>query len=148
MLLSVSLNTIPLNSFKSANHAYGRKQGGREGVGDRPRMGGGLWFWAKEVLVGSGGLGVSRNFPGKSSPSSLSQPLFPLFLPSRPFLQFLHPSKPSLHLSRSGPFTLLPLLSPFFSLQPSILSLSSFLGPYQTLSETLRNPSLGPPKRP
>jgi len=39
-------------------------------------MGGGLWFLAKEVLVGSGGLGVSRNFPGKSSPSSPDSSFF------------------------------------------------------------------------
>ena len=57
---------------------------GEGGVGDRPRMGGGLWFWAKGVLVGSGGLGVSRIsrkiFPLK--------PSFPLLNPFFPFSTF------------------------------------------------------------
>jgi len=56
-------------------------------------MGGGLWFWAKEVLVGSGGLGVSRNFPGKSSPSSPFSTLFTPFSPPRPFPPILPPLK-------------------------------------------------------
>ena len=54
---------------------------GEEGR-DRPRMGGGLWFWAKEVLVGSGGLGVSRIFPENLPPQALPPPFSPPFLPS------------------------------------------------------------------
>jgi len=104
-------------------------------------MGGGLWFWAKKVLVGSGGLGVSRNFPGKSSPSSPYFPSFPLFLPLTPFLQFFLPSNASLQLSSSGLHQpLLPFLLPF-------LSFDLFLptqGRYWPLSEHPRNPSIGP----
>jgi len=50
-------------------------------------------IFAKEVLVGSGGLGVSRNFPGKSSPSSPSPPLFTLFSPPQLFPPILPPLK-------------------------------------------------------
>jgi len=57
---------------------------GEEGR-DRPRMGGGLWFWAKEVLVGSGGLGVSRIFPENLPPQALLPPLSTPFSPPRPF---------------------------------------------------------------
>ena len=57
---------------------------GEGGVGDRPRMGGGLWFWAKEVLVGSGGLGVPETFPENLPPQALHHPFPPLFLPSTP----------------------------------------------------------------
>jgi len=60
---------------------------------DRPRTGGGLWFWVKEVLVGSGGLGVSRNFPGKSSPSSPPPTLSTPFSPPRPTPPILSPLK-------------------------------------------------------
>ena len=105
-------------------------------------------FWAKEVLVGSGGLGVSRNFPGKSSPSSPSFPLSPLFLPLDPFLQFFLPSNASLQLSRSAHSPFLPFSPSFFFPEPFLPSFSPFLGPYQTLSEHLRNPSIGPPKGP
>ena len=123
---------------------------GEGGVGDRPRMGGGLWFWAKEVLVGSGGLGVSRNFPGKSSPSSLPNPFSPIFLPFDPLLQFLHPSKPSRHLSRSGCIALSTLFTLFFFLRFLPCPLSPFLSPYRTLprtpSESLHRTSKRPQK--
>jgi len=93
-------------------------------------MGGGLWFWAKEVLVGSGGLGVSRNFPGKSSPSS---PFFTLptpFSPLDPFLQFFHPLNASLQLSRAG------LYQPFLPSHPSFSSFNLL----RPLSDLLRTP--------
>jgi len=45
-------------------------------------MDGGLWFWAKEVFVGSGGLGVSRIFPENLPPQALTTPFHPFFSPS------------------------------------------------------------------
>jgi len=100
-------------------------------------MGGGLWFWAKEVLVGSGGLGVSRNFPGKSSPSSPSPYLSTLFSPLAPFLQFFHPKTPppnTLVQAFVSPCYLpYPLFPP---LNPSYL-LNSLLDPLRTPSESL-----------
>ena len=111
-------------------------------------MGGGLWFWAKGVLVESGGLGVSRNFPGKSSPSSPSQPFSPLFLPLDHYLQFFLPSNAFLQHSRSGLYQ--PLLPPLPSFPPPILSFSlqPLLSPLSDPLRTLRNPSIGSPKVP
>jgi len=75
-------------------------------------------------------------------------PFSPLFLPLYLRLQFLHPSKPSLQLSRSGFSPFLSLLPPFSSLYPLPTHSTPFLDPYRTPSETLRNPSLEPPKGP
>ena len=124
---------------------YGRKQGGGRGRWSPPKGCKICSLFAKEVLVGSGGLGVSRNFPGKSSPSSPSQPFTTLFSPLDPCLQFFHPSNTSLQLFRAGLYQPFLPLYPFFP--PPTLPFS--LGPYRTPSEHLRNPSLGsPPKGP
>ena len=120
-------------------------EGGPEkGLNLAPRQ----WLLAKEVLVASGGLGVSRNFPGKSSPSSPSPPFFTPFLLLNPFLQFPHPSKPSLQLSRLG---LLPLSTPptsFFLLQNLPYSFQPLhrplLNPLRTPSESLHRISKRP----
>jgi len=90
---------------------------GEEGR-DRPRTGGGLWFWAKEVLVGSGGLGVSRNFPGKSSPSSPSPPFFFLSTPSSNSFAPQNPSSNSLDQDFSPFLPFYPLFSPIFLFLP------------------------------
>jgi len=120
---------------------------GREGVGDRPRMGGGLWFWAKEVLVGSGGLGVSRIFQENLPPQALPNPLHP-FSPPRPLPPILPPSNTSLQLSSSGLYQpLLPSL-PFFPPPTPFFHPQTFLRP---LSDLLRTPSESlhrVPKRP
>jgi len=107
---------------------------------------GGRWSppngW-RSLVLGEGGpcrIWRSRgfpNFPGKSSPSSPYSPFPPLFLPLDSFLQFLHPSKPSLHLSRSGFFAPSTLPTLFFLLQP--LSSSPQL-PLRPLSDPLRTP--------
>jgi len=110
---------------------------GEEGR-DRPRTGGGLWFLAKEVLVGSGGLGVSRNFPGKSSPSSPFPPFSTPFSPPWSLPPILPPSKPSLQLSRSGLFAFSTPPNLFFLLRTLLSLPQSFLSPP---SESFRNPS-------
>ena len=110
-------------------------------------MGGGLWFWAKEVLVGSGGLGVSR-ISRKIFPLKPFYPFSPLFLPSTLSFNSLTPqNSPRNSLDQAcSPFL---LLFPFFPpLQPLPFSFSSSLGPYRTSSEHLRNPSIGSPKGP
>ena len=104
------------------------------------------WLFAKEVLVASGDLRVSRNFPGKSSSSSPSPTLFHLFLPLALPLEFLHPLKPFLPFSRSGLFALSTLPPQFSPPKPFLHPFIHFLGPYQAPSEHLRNPSLRPPK--
>jgi len=78
------------------------------------------------------------NFPGKSSPSSPSSSLFTTFSPLDYLLQFLHPSKPSLHLSRSGFVALSTLQTLFFLLRILPFPLQPFLRP---LSDPLRTPS-------
>jgi len=104
-------------------------------------MGGGLWFLAKEVLVGSGGLGVSRIFPENLPPQAFL-PSFPsLFLPLDPFLQFSLPLNALLQLFRPGQKSLYYPQNPLFTSFPS-------LAPYRTSSEHLRNPSIGSPKDP
>jgi len=116
--------------------------------------GGGRWSppngW-RSLVLGEGGpcriwrSGGFPNFPGKSSPSSPSSFLSPLFLLLDPFLQFLHPSNASLQLSSSG------LRPPLLPSYPPFSSPNPFLppqGPYQTPSEHLRNPSIGSPKGP
>ena len=115
-------------------------------------MGGGLWFWAKEVLVGSGGLGVSRIFPENLPPQAFLSPPQPPFLSLDPFLQSLHPLNPSLHLSRSGLFTLSTLhvlffllLTPSYLLQPfprPLLDL--FRTPPESLHRVPQKPLKGP----
>jgi len=111
-------------------------------------MGGGIWFWAKEVLVGSGGLGISRIFPENLPPQALISPFNPFFSPSTPFSNSFTPQNPlSTSLDQAAsPF--LPLLPSFSSSVPFLFPLSPFLGPYRTLTEHLRNPSIGPPKGP
>jgi len=86
-------------------------------------------FWAKEVLVGSGGLGVSRIFPENLPPQALHHPFSPLFLPLAPFLQFFLPLNASLQLSSSGLYQpLLPSYPPFSPSLPSY-PLKSLIGP-------------------
>ena len=92
--------------------------------------------------------GFPETFPENLPPQALLSPPQPCFLPLDHLLQFLHPSKPSLHLSRSGLFTLSTSLTHFFPSSTPSTSLSPILGPYQTPSEHLRNPSMGSPKGP
>jgi len=78
-------------------------------------------------------------------------PLKPFFPPPNPFFSprspppIPPPSKPSLQLSSSG------LYQPSLPSYPPFSPPNPFLppqGPYRTLSEHLRNPSIGSPKRP
>jgi len=87
--------------------------------------------------------GVSRNFPGKSSPSSPSFPFSPLFLPHDLLLQFLPPSKPSLQLSRSGLFPLSTSPTLFLLLRTPLSPFQPFL---RSLSDPLRTPLESLPK--
>ena len=116
--------------------------------------GGGRWsppngWWS--LVLGEGGpcrIWRSGGFP------KLSRKIFPLkpfpplshpFSPPRPFPSILPPSNTSLQLSSlSLHQLLLPFYPPFF---PSNLFLPP-QGPYRTLSEHLRNPSIGSSKGP
>jgi len=100
--------------------------------------GGGRWSppngW-RSLVLGEGDpcriwrSGGFPNFPGKSSPSSLSQPFFTLFLPLDLFLQFFHPSNASLQLSSSSLYQpLLPSPPSFFPSNPALPSKSP-IGP-------------------
>jgi len=119
--------------------------------------GGGRWSppngWRSLVLGERGPCRIWRsggfpNFPGKSSPSSPSFPLTTLFSPLNPFLQSFHPSNTFLQLSSSGLYQpLLPPLPSFSSSDP-LFTPQILLKPYRTLSEHLRSPSIGSPKRP
>ena len=100
---------------------------------DRPRTGGGLQFQAKEVLVGSGGLGVSRIFPENLPPQALLPSFLPFFLPlTLPSNSFTLKRLPSTLQARpkkpflpQNPFSVcFPLLSPL-------------LDPFRTPSESL-----------
>ena len=120
---------------------------------------GGRWSppngWRSLVLGERGPCRIWRsggfpNFPGKSSPSSPFFLLFTPFSPPRPLFQFLHPSKPSLHLSRSGciAFSTLPTIFFFFRFlpfppQPFLKPLSD---PHRTPSESLYRVSKRPQK--
>ena len=108
-------------------------------------MGGGT------LILGEGGpcriwrSGGFPNFPGKSSPSS---PSHLLFFPAPLSSNSSTPQNPPYN-SLDQAFS--PFLSPlpnFFSLRPFLKPSSLFLVLYRILSETLRNPSLGPPKGP
>jgi len=106
-------------------------------------MGGGLWFWAKEVLVGSGGLGVSRIFPENLPPQALHSPPSPLFLPLT--LSF-NPSTPQTPPSNS----LAQAFTALTTLLPSFFSSNFFLPPQCPLLDPLRTPSeflIGSPQK-
>ena len=88
-------------------------------------------------------------FSRKIFPLKPCSTLFHLFSSSHPFPPIPLPPQNPLSTSLdqvNSPF--LPFQPHFFSSEPFLLPLSLFIGPYRTLSETLRNPSLGPPKGP
>ena len=119
--------------------------------------GGGRWSppngW-RSLVLGEGDpcriwrSGGFPNFPGKSSPSSPSFLLLPLFLPFDPSSNSFTPQNPPFtSLDRAvSPF--LPSLPSFSSSDSFLFPVSPFLSPYRTLTEHLRNPSIGPPKGP
>ena len=84
----------------------------------------------------------------KIFPLKPSFPFSPLFLPSTfSFISFTPQTPPSNSLEQAySPF--LPLLPSFSSSDPFLFPFSLFLGPYQTLSKHLRNPSIGSSKGP
>ena len=146
------INYYIINLEKHQKYAHMGVSKGEGGVGDRPRMGGGL------LVLGEGGpcrIWRSRGFP------KLSRKIFPLkpfptfshpFFSPRPLLQFLHSSKPFLHLSRSGLFTLSTPSTPFFlpsnpsyPTWPFLSSLSSLLrtppeSPHRVPQKALKGP--------
>ena len=79
-----------------------------------------------------------------------SHPFPPLFLPLDPFLQFLHPSKPSPQLSRSGFFSLSTSFTLFLLLRTLPSPFQPFLGlpsdPLRTPPESLPKASKKPQK--
>ena len=106
------------------------------------------WFWAKEVLVGSGGLGVSRIFPENLPPQALLSPFSPLFLPlhlSFNSLTFQNPLSNSLDPAFYRLFypyhSFFPPPTPFYLPQPFLSPLSD---PLRTPPESLHKL----PKRP
>ena len=137
----LNYKTLFNKSHKSTHMGVSK---GEEGVGDRPRTGGGLWFWAKEVLIGSGGLGVSRNFPENLPPQALLSPFPPFFSPRLFSANLFIPQNPSLTSLDQVFSPFLPLLPAFFSLRPFPGSLRLFLSHDRITSEHLRNPSLNP----
>jgi len=114
---------------------------GEEGVGDRPRTGGGLWFGRRRSLSDLAVWG----FPEISRKIFPLKPFSTLFSPPRPPPQILHPSNAFLQLSRAGLHQLsLPSQTPFSPPNPNLPPQA----PYWTSSEHLRNPSIGSPKGP
>jgi len=85
--------------------------------------------------------GFPETFPENLPPQAHLSP----FSPPHPFLQFFLPSNASLQLSSSGLYqSSLPSYTPFSPPNPFLPP----QGPYRTLSEHLRNPSIGSPKSP
>ena len=100
-------------------------------------MGGGLWFWAKEVLADLAVWGFPETFPENLPPQALLPPFPPFFSPLILSTNSFTPQTPS---STS-------LVQAFIS--PHYLSYPPFLlQPPHTLSEHLRNPFIGSLKRP
>ena len=100
-----------------------------------------------------------ETFPENLPPQALLSPFSSLFLLFTLFLQFLHPSKPSLQLSRSGFFAFSTPPTSFFLLftLPTLLQSSLALSdPLRTPSESLhrvpqkaqKQPFLGVPPKP
>jgi len=92
--------------------------------------------------------GFPETFPENLPPQALRHPFSPIFLPSPSSSNSFTPQNPpSNSLERViSPF--LPLTHLFLLLRTPLSPPSHFLVPYRTLSEHLRNPSIGPPKGP
>ena len=88
------------------------------------------WLLAKEVLVGSGGLGVSRIFPENLPPQALPNPFHSFFSLSPLSSNSSSPQTPPSNSLEQAYISLSTLASPSFSSFSPFLSLRPFLGPY------------------
>ena len=86
-------------------------------------------------------------FPLKPFPT-LPHPFHPFFSHSTLSSNSLTSQNPSFNSLDRAHSPFLSLLPPFYSSQSLLTPFSPFLSPYRTLTEHLRNPSIGSPKGP
>ena len=127
--------------LKAPNHPYGRKQGGGRGQVIAPEWVAVSSFGRRRSLSDLAVWGFPEIFPENLPPQALLSSLLTPFLPLDYFLQFFHPQTPSFNSLTQA------VISPCYLPYPLFPPLT-LLSPYRTLSEHLRNPSIGSLKGP